>query len=398
MDPKNLESFIGAVTNSERIGGLTHDFYNYPARFSPLFVREAINAFTEEGDVVLDPFMGSGTTLVEARTLGRISVGADISELSCFIAKTKTTFLSNRDCSVISKWFEETIAGLNLHSPVDRPEDWIDAGYQRNLNSPRTWRMRKAIELVLDSISKLQNERQAEFARAVVLRTGQWAFESRKEIPTIDQFRTRMFEFAIHMLNGAVAYRDVARAAEARLIKSDNKISTIILNRSAVELSESIEITRLKKPKLIVTSPPYPGVHVLYHRWQIHGRKETPAPFWIANAQDGNGTSFYTFGNRQETKLKKYFETAEAAFKTLVKLADEQTLFVQLIAFSDADWQLPQYLECMESAGLEEISIHYANVDNDDRIWRNVPNRRWYANRIPSGGSKEVVLFHRIRK
>lgn len=42
----------------------THEFYRYPARFTPEVARAAIDAFTEPGELVLDPFVGGGTTLV----------------------------------------------------------------------------------------------------------------------------------------------------------------------------------------------------------------------------------------------------------------------------------------------------------------------------------------------
>jgi len=74
----------------ETITGLTHDFYRYPARFSPQFAKAVIEAFTRPGEVVLDPFMGGATTLVEAQALGRIGIGLDVNELACFIARVKT--------------------------------------------------------------------------------------------------------------------------------------------------------------------------------------------------------------------------------------------------------------------------------------------------------------------
>src|SRR5207244_505583 len=104
-------------------------------------------------------------------------------------------------------------------------------------------------------------------------------------------------------------------------------------------------------PRLILTSPPYPGVHVMYHRWQVLGRKETPVPFWIANALDGNGLSFYTFGDRNHPGLKTYFRTARATFESVARVADARTIFVQMVAFSDPSWQLPAYLQAMNDAG-----------------------------------------------
>jgi DNA modification methylase len=76
------------------VSGLTHGFYKYPARFSPVFARAVIEIFTKPGDLVLDPYVGGGTTLVEARALGREAVGIDISALAEFVANVKCTVLS----------------------------------------------------------------------------------------------------------------------------------------------------------------------------------------------------------------------------------------------------------------------------------------------------------------
>lgn len=50
--------FVEAVHTREPVAGLSHGFYRYPARFSPLFARAAIETFTKPGDMIFDPFMG----------------------------------------------------------------------------------------------------------------------------------------------------------------------------------------------------------------------------------------------------------------------------------------------------------------------------------------------------
>jgi len=67
-----------AIAAREPISGYTHNFYRYPARFSPLFVREVIRHYSRRGEVVLDPFMGGGTAIVEAIALGRKAIGVDL--------------------------------------------------------------------------------------------------------------------------------------------------------------------------------------------------------------------------------------------------------------------------------------------------------------------------------
>jgi hypothetical protein len=86
-----------AIHGQEPVSGLTHNFYKYPARFSPSFVRQVILSFSSPGDLVFDPFMGGGTTLVEARALGRRAAGPDISSLDVFLDWNKNMrFLASR--------------------------------------------------------------------------------------------------------------------------------------------------------------------------------------------------------------------------------------------------------------------------------------------------------------
>lgn len=46
---------------------------------------------SQKGDIVIDPFMGSGTTIVESIVNQRIGIGTDINEIAYLVAKAKTT-------------------------------------------------------------------------------------------------------------------------------------------------------------------------------------------------------------------------------------------------------------------------------------------------------------------
>ena len=69
----------------------THPLHAFAARCPPPLVDWAISRYSAPGEVVLDPMVGSGTTLVEAALLGRRAWGADIDPLSRLIAKAKAT-------------------------------------------------------------------------------------------------------------------------------------------------------------------------------------------------------------------------------------------------------------------------------------------------------------------
>lgn len=70
---------------------LTHWFYPYKGKFHPQMIRALLGIIgLGPGDLVLDPFIGSGTTAVEAQLLGIDCVGVDVSPLCQLIARVKT--------------------------------------------------------------------------------------------------------------------------------------------------------------------------------------------------------------------------------------------------------------------------------------------------------------------
>ena len=70
---------------------LTHWFYPYKGKFHPQMIRALLGIIgLKPGGLVLDPFIGSGTTAVEAQLLGIDCIGIDVSPLCQLISRVKT--------------------------------------------------------------------------------------------------------------------------------------------------------------------------------------------------------------------------------------------------------------------------------------------------------------------
>ena len=90
---------------------LTHWIYPYKGKFHPQMIRALLNIIgLNKGDTVLDPFIGSGTTAVEAQLLGINCIGIDISPLC--VLQTKTKSESIEALSEILDFKEEIIKGM----------------------------------------------------------------------------------------------------------------------------------------------------------------------------------------------------------------------------------------------------------------------------------------------
>ena len=88
---------------------LTHNYYTYPAKFIPQLASRLILAYSEKGDIVVDTFMGSGTTVIESIVNERIGIGTDINEIAHLVAKVKATPILPTDLQDAFNTLEKTL-------------------------------------------------------------------------------------------------------------------------------------------------------------------------------------------------------------------------------------------------------------------------------------------------
>jgi len=116
----------------------------HPAVFPIGLPAKCISLFTHRGELVLDPFVGIGTTLVAAQDLGRNGVGFDLKKEYLKYAKTRLTqetldenstqqILVNDDAHNIPDYLDEESVSLTVTSPP----------YANILNRPRTNKSRR---------------------------------------------------------------------------------------------------------------------------------------------------------------------------------------------------------------------------------------------------------------
>ncbi len=117
---------------------ITHGYHRYPAKFIPQIVSRLAEKYTKEGDLIVDPFGGCGTTLVESKIMGRPSVGVDINPVAVLITKAKITPI---DPQKIEKAFIALKTKIDTYSKdtkVKAPEHeridyWFKAEEKRKL-------------------------------------------------------------------------------------------------------------------------------------------------------------------------------------------------------------------------------------------------------------------------
>ncbi|MDO9139136.1 MAG: site-specific DNA-methyltransferase, partial [Methylobacter sp.] len=165
----------------------------YPTQKPILLLDRVIDISTHVGDIVLDPFCGSGTTLVAAKLKGRKFVGIDVSQEAVDLAKSRLETLVKTESALLNKGrlsyinaAEKSLAilsGLDI-LPVHRNAG-IDAILKRNyLSKPVPIRVQREHETLSEAIGKLSAAAQkkgAEIAFLVATNTAHDLFDFKVE-------------------------------------------------------------------------------------------------------------------------------------------------------------------------------------------------------------------------
>ena len=114
----------------------THGYHPYSAKYIPQIPYRLISTFSKKDDLILDNFVGSGTTLVESKVLGRNAIGVDVNPLACLISKVKTTIMEESTIPEISH-FLNNLRGETSHecssSAADKLHPNISRWYHMNV-------------------------------------------------------------------------------------------------------------------------------------------------------------------------------------------------------------------------------------------------------------------------
>ncbi len=230
----------------------THCYHIYPAMMIPQVARTLIKEFRPQGkcNLLFDPYMGSGTSLVEASLANIHSVGTDINPLARLISRVKTTFY---DVETLKKEFHE-IRERNVFFSYDRV---VDRNFDRISN--HTYWYSETVLLRLSYLSQSIKEyssnqdffnvalsevvREASFTRNGEFKRFRMDEEKLKDFHP-DVFG--LFEEKVwRNIEGLIEYEKVARNATARICNFDTS--------AGIPLSfiapESVD--------MVVTSPPY---------------------------------------------------------------------------------------------------------------------------------------------
>ncbi len=255
--------------HEEETGFLAHDIHPYPAKFIPQIPGTLISRLSARGELVLDPFGGSGTTALEAVRLGRRAISLDANPLSALIGRAKTAYV-DRSAALELHAVRAALAAELQALPAD-PNELI-ARYAQNapvIPNRGKWFADSAFGelcLIKARIKKLETDVAQVIARValsrMVIRASFQDSETRyKSVPRLvpvgETLRRYLKEFRA-VMESVCENEAITRYGICEFLCGN------VLDLSPGKISDG-------SVDLIVTSPPYGNAtdYHLYHRFRL---------------------------------------------------------------------------------------------------------------------------------
>ena len=218
---------------------LTHRFHSYPARFIPQIPYSFIKLFTNEGDIVLDPMCGSGTTIIEAFLNNRNAIGNDFNPLSTLITKVKTTMISNEDMIYLDRKLRTMKRYMDLD--YNRVDERLQTLPNRKVSKIFNKMVISKLETIRETIDEIKFEGFIDLydlCRVAFSHTI-WSLVENGTENDVDE----------HFLNTIELYKRELKQTKDKLISSP-MVTTLTGDSRKLAIKD-------KAVELIVTSPPY---------------------------------------------------------------------------------------------------------------------------------------------
>lgn len=108
-----LQGLEDETTQQAALERYTHGFHTYPGRLHPFLAQRLLEHFARAGDTVLDPFVGAGTSVLEAMLRGCRAVGTDINPIALRIARVRVQVWPSRKLEAL-KTLVQTLGDANF--------------------------------------------------------------------------------------------------------------------------------------------------------------------------------------------------------------------------------------------------------------------------------------------
>jgi hypothetical protein len=307
-----------------------HRLHPYLGKFIPQLVEVLLDRYVAPGGSVLDPFAGSGTTLVQALESGHDAAGADLAAFNCLLMRVKTAR------------YNEFVLEKELRDAVRRAESFVDTSEGLSLGHGYVgeWFAPQAAADLLAWRALLEEYEHADVMRVVLARAARsarltthfdldfprtpqlepyWCYKHRRECRPVDRASHFVRRYALDTLARIKTFARVrARGREALVRHGDSR-----------------ELDWDGRFDAVITSPPYPGL-IDYHEqhryaYELLGLDDRRAHEIGAAAAGTSKAALAAYVDGIAATLRRAADALYPGAPVLIVVNDRRDLYPQIL-------------------------------------------------------------------
>jgi hypothetical protein len=237
-----------------------HSLHPYLGKFIPQLVEVFLHRHFEPGDCVYDPFVGSGTTLVEANAFGVTAIGCDISAFNCLLSRVKTYPYSLGALELGLRGALEQARQTSEVVTIEDASDWLHSWYSpralgellayhctasETLDDPG-WDVARVILSRAARSARRTTHFDLDFPREPITEP-YWCHKHKRTCKPVDEAMKFLRRYTDDTIRRIRRFSAIRSDLPVKVIHGDARLADLPL-----------------KPSGIITSPPYPGL-IDYH-------------------------------------------------------------------------------------------------------------------------------------
>lgn len=277
--------------------GKMHNIYSYHAKFTQEIPRKFIKKYSSEGDTVLDPFCGCGTTLLEGLKLKRNVIGIDLSPIGILCSKVKTYIYDKKEIERYAEFVLNIDEDKILIPEFPNREIWFNKEVLKELG------------MLNYNINMIEEEKYRDLFLLLLLSILNNCSRKRKT--------WNLGYLADNVLPDQDRKVDVIKLYKTKIKQLSERKDFVKNKNNTARCIESdvLNVKDVKNTDLVVTSPPYPFAvdFIRYHRLAL---------YWLGKPVEELSGQEVGARNKRSRKnaLNDFFNEMEDVYKNIMKM------------------------------------------------------------------------------
>jgi len=335
----------------------THGFHPYPAKMIPQVANALICEYGKNASLLLDPYCGTGTTLVEASIRGLNSIGSDLNPLARLLSKVKTTPIEIQSLELHLHDFYEYL--FQFRYGFKTKDNIVIKSFPR-IDFWFSKEVKEKLSIISNYINQIENNDIRDFfnvAFSQTIRECSYTRNDEFKLYKMSSEKLKAFKPDPYCIMELVLGNNCIGLKEFILDRKDTRSTAIISDFNSINAIPS-KIIKDNSIDIVVTSPPYGDSSTTV----AYGQFSALSNQWLGLMENGRSLDKELMGGNSHVEIKEFqSEILNQNIESIRKIDEKRAMEVSSF-YSDYEKSIKNVSNAVKPNGFACFVVSNRNV------------------------------------